>query len=214
MKSKIWNLLTVLLFAAILLAVPVYWLFFPQKTFSEAERRYLAEAPALPAQKLTDWSFDDKVESYLADHMPLRNALVGTNAYAALLSGRQVSGEIYMDRDGYLVEAPVVFENGEIDRRVGRIASVGEKTGLLPRLLIVPSTGWIRNDRLPKTLAALYRDDDALERIGSAEGVSLDRLVELSGLPAAKVNALCMTLRMKGRVRFFPGNRVALPREK
>lgn len=45
-----------------------------------------------------------------------------------------------------------------------------------------------------------------------AEGVTMDRLVELTKLSAAKVNALCMTLRLKGRVRFFPGNRVALPR--
>ena len=46
-----------------------------------------------------------------------------------------------------------------------------------------------------------------------AEGVSMDELVRRTKLPAAKVGAVCMTLRMKGRVRFFPGNRVALPRE-
>lgn len=45
-----------------------------------------------------------------------------------------------------------------------------------------------------------------------AEGVSADRLVDLTGLDAAKVGALTMALRLKGRVRFLPGNRVALPR--
>lgn len=45
------------------------------------------------------------------------------------------------------------------------------------------------------------------------EGVSMDVLIRRTGLPAEKVNALCMELRLKGRVRFFPGNRVALPRE-
>ncbi len=44
------------------------------------------------------------------------------------------------------------------------------------------------------------------------EGVSMEELIRLTKLSAAKVNALCMTLRMKGRLRFFPGNRVALPR--
>ncbi|MGN0854003.1 MAG: DNA-processing protein DprA [Kiritimatiellia bacterium] len=44
------------------------------------------------------------------------------------------------------------------------------------------------------------------------EGVSLDELVRKTRLPAAKVNAVCMTLRLKGRLRYFPGNRVALPR--
>jgi DNA processing protein len=45
------------------------------------------------------------------------------------------------------------------------------------------------------------------------QGVFIDALVEKTGLPAGKVNSLCMTLRLKGRVRFLPGNRVALPRE-
>lgn len=45
------------------------------------------------------------------------------------------------------------------------------------------------------------------------EGVSMDMLIRRTGLPVEKVNALCMALRLKGRVRFFPGNRVALPRE-
>ena len=46
------------------------------------------------------------------------------------------------------------------------------------------------------------------------EGVSVDRLVRESGLPIAKVNSLVMTLRVKGFVRFLPGNRVALPHRK
>ncbi|MBO7483424.1 MAG: hypothetical protein J6U17_06040, partial [Kiritimatiellae bacterium] len=45
------------------------------------------------------------------------------------------------------------------------------------------------------------------------EGISMDELVRRTKLPAAKVSSICMTLRVKGRVRFFPGNRVALPRE-
>ena len=47
----------------------------------------------------------------------------------------------------------------------------------------------------------------------TSEGISLDDLVIKSGLSAAKVNSLAMSLRVKGRLRFFPGNRVALPRE-
>ena len=46
----------------------------------------------------------------------------------------------------------------------------------------------------------------------SEDPVSIDELVRLTGLPVAKVNTLCMTLRVKDRLRFLPGNRVALPR--
>ena len=42
------------------------------------------------------------------------------------------------------------------------------------------------------------------------EGVSMERLLRLTGLPPLKVNSLCMTLRIKGRLKYLPGNRVAL----
>ena len=56
-------------------------------------------------------------------------------------------------------------------------------------------------------------EESMVMRSVTPEGVSIDELVEATGLPAAKVNSLCVTLRMKGRLRFFPGNRVAAPRE-
>lgn len=44
------------------------------------------------------------------------------------------------------------------------------------------------------------------------EGVPMESLVGKTGLDPMKVNSLVMGLRMRGKVRFFPGNRVALPR--
>ena len=41
------------------------------------------------------------------------------------------------------------------------------------------------------------------------EGVSLDELVRLTRLSAEKVSALAMSLRIKGFVRFLPGNRIS-----
>ena len=52
----------------------------------------------------------------------------------------------------------------------------------------------------------VYRELDA-------GGVSVDRLVDITGLPAGKIGALCMSLRLKGLLRFLPGNRVAALRE-
>lgn len=44
------------------------------------------------------------------------------------------------------------------------------------------------------------------------EPVSVDQLALKTGYPVFKVNTITMSLRLKGRLRFFPGNRVALPR--
>ena len=42
------------------------------------------------------------------------------------------------------------------------------------------------------------------------DGISIDELVRLTGLPAGQLNALAMSLRLKGFVRFLPGNRISL----
>ena len=178
MKRNLWNILTVALFALALLAVPLLFLLLPYRSFSDTERRYLADPPKLSDEKLSDWSFDDKTETFLADHLPMRDALVSINAYMTLYTGRQVSADVYCDSEGYLVEAPVDFDANEIARRMSRIAKLGEATGLLPRLLIVPSTGYVRSGTLPKTLAALYRDGEVFGQIEKTEGVSLVPIAE------------------------------------
>ena len=42
-----------------------------------------------------------------------------------------------------------------------------------------------------------------------AAGATLDAVARAAQLPVAKTNALLVALRLKGRVRFLPGNRVA-----
>ena len=54
-----------------------------------------------------------------------------------------------------------------------------------------------------EAMVMLYVDDD---------GVSVDELVRQTKLPAERVNAVVMGLRIKGFLRFLPGNRVAVLR--
>ncbi len=178
MKKNVSNLIGVLLFAAAIAAVPLWWLLTPDRSFSDTERRNLDQAPAFPSASLSEWSFDDDVESYLADQMPLRDLFVGIHAYETLLTGRQITTDVYCDRDGYLVEAPVDADAGEIEKRLQRIARLDETAGLPVRLLVPPSTGYVRRDSLPAELAALYRDDALLGQIGSFDGVELVPLLD------------------------------------
>lgn len=172
MKKNAHDLFTVALFLMALLAVPLYWLLFPRKTFSESERRYLAEPPRITAESLKNWTFDDAAETYLADQLPGRDALVGLNAYTVLLSGRQVSTEIWQDREGYLVEAPVEAGPDQVQKRLRRIAALGEKTGLPVYILTVPSAGYVRRATLPQALANLYYPEELILReIADAPGV-------------------------------------------
>lgn len=172
MKKNAHDLVSVGLFLLALVLVPLFWLLCPRRTFSESERRYLAEPPKLSAQSLKNWAYDDAVETYLADQLPARDALVGLNAYTVLLSGRQVSTEIWRDKEGHLVEAPLTASVDQVQKRLSRMASLGEKTGLPVYVMAVPSAGYVRRGTLPQALATLYYTEQVLlEEIASAPGV-------------------------------------------
>ena len=170
-KNHMHDILLVAVFLVGIATVGGCLLLAPDKVFSDAERRYLTERPELSDEALTDWQFDDRVEEYLADKMPLRNFFVGVNALFVRLTGRQVSTDIYQDDEGYLVEAPITWEEAETERRLGKIAALGEKTGLTPTVMAVPSTGYIRGTHLPEVLARLYPDAAALEEIAARQGI-------------------------------------------
>ena len=60
---------------------------------------------------------------------------------------------------------------------------------------------------------AFTLEESIVMREVTQEGISMDKLVQLTGLDPGKVGSICMTLRLKERVRFLAGNRIALPRQ-
>ncbi|MBR1922103.1 MAG: DNA-processing protein DprA [Kiritimatiellae bacterium] len=106
-------------------------------------------------------------------------------------------------------------------RLVRSAADVEEELAeLIPRQMprsgaVAPPPTERRQKDPPRQDAPRFSIEEAIiMREIDEEGVPMDALIRRTGLPAEKVNALCVSLRLKGRVRFFPGNRVALPRGK
>ena len=100
MLSK--KILTAVFFAVIIL-FPAVTLFLPKQNFSELENRSLATAPTFSLQSITDKSFMDQTETYLADHIVLREQIAKAKTALDLLSGKREIGGVYVC-DDMLVE--------------------------------------------------------------------------------------------------------------
>lgn len=142
MKCKKSELLTIVLFCGFLAVMMALYLFLPKADFSEREKRYLAEAPALLWEDVASGQWGSDAESYMADHIPGRDFFVGLNAYYDLLSGRQKTKDIWLAGDSRLVEAPVVHKQSAIDSNMSFINRFAETVGQDVDLMIVPSAGW------------------------------------------------------------------------
>lgn len=168
MSVKKSEILTVAAFCAFLFAILLCYLLLPKESYSQLEKRYLAEAPSLTWESLTSGDWGEDVESYLADHMPGRNFFVGLNAYFDLYTGRQAGKDIWVVGDR-LVEAPVEWDETALRRNMATINTFAETLGQAVDFAIVPSAGWA-------TGTEGYFDDSLITAIYGEAGENLDCL--------------------------------------
>ena len=150
MRKKLRNnIITVLICLAIFI-VPALFLLLPKEAFSEREKRYLAEMPALSVQSLTDGDYTKKLGVFVADHFPGRELFVGINAYYDLYAGRQGSKDTFI-RDGRLFSMPVENEPETLQTNLEYINDFARDlaqagTGIPVSLMLVPSSGAVLLD--------------------------------------------------------------------
>lgn len=157
MKKTI-ETITALGFCLFLGLMLLLFLLLPKRDFSQNEKRYLAEAPALRRDTLFSGRFAEEAENWAADHLPGRDFFVGLNAEYDLLSGRQVKKDIYVGKSGRLYEAPVEKNDAVV---VGRMETINAFAAAIDRPLdfvLVPSAGYVLRADM-RRLSDPYPDD-------------------------------------------------------
>lgn len=166
MKQSKKDILTVSLFCCFLAVMAGLYFLLPKEDFSETEKRYLSEFPALQWDTLSSGQWGEDVETYLADHIPGRNFFVGLNAYFDLYTGRQAGKDVLLSGDRIL-EAPVKADDAAIQRNMAAINSLAQNSGQSIDLMIVPSAGWAAGE-------SGYSDPDFISRIYAAGDPALN----------------------------------------
>ncbi len=156
-------------FICIMAVFSVMFFALPKQDFSATEKRVLAETPELTVKSLADGTYTQQVDTYFSDHFPGRNWFVGINAYYELGTGRGGASDIYFGKDGYLIAAPADFSAEHVTANVSRFAAFAENNGLSASLMIVPSTGYILDDKLP-AVHKKYTDDAMFAAADAAKG--------------------------------------------
>ncbi len=158
-----------ILFCLMLAVMPLLYFLLPWQTYSEAERRMLAESPQLT---LDHWS--DDTETFLADHLPLRNALTGLNALNRRVTGLDVMDDVWQLKNGALVERPVTRDDDRMLKNLGRMTEFAGNHDLPLYLMAVPSSGAVCGEEayLP------YPDAEILSLLAQQQDVTLIPLMD------------------------------------
>lgn len=169
MKTKKSDVLLCVLFCGFLGVMLALFLLLPRQSFSEKEKRYLAEAPQLTWETLLSGEFGEAAEKYLADHIPGRDVFVGLASYYDLLSGRQGIKDVHLAEGDRLVEAPVEWNQAAVDKNMAAINAFAEKIGGNVDLMLVPSAGFVLEDTI-FGVHGDYTDDAIISRIYGMAG--------------------------------------------
>ncbi len=157
--KKLTMLAPSVLFLVFVFVLAVLFFVSPKADYSENEKRFLAEMPEASFDTLTDGSLMTDFETYLSDHFPARDVFMGLNAYYELLTGRGGTADVYHGKDGYLISAESTLASTDnVIKNMTNYAAFSNALGLDATVMIVPSTGYILEDKLP-ALHAAYNDE-------------------------------------------------------
>ena len=136
----------------------------PKRSYSPNEKRMLASAPKLTAEDLFSGEFGKDVETFLSDQFAGRDFFVGLNAYYDLCSGRNGANGIYKGSDDYLIAKPVQLDEENLSKNLTKINAFAENSSIPVHMMVVPTTGYIMDDKLPPVHDA-YHDGDILSLV-------------------------------------------------
>ena len=148
---KIKNMIKYLpafVFLGFIFAFMILYIVLPKESFSAQEKKQLSEFPEVTAEAVMNGEFQEKLDTYLSDHVPFRNTFVGLSANYELISGRNGKKGIYLGNDGYLFPKPT--KDGELlHKNAGFIKEYADCSDIPVYMTVIPSSGYINNDKLP-----------------------------------------------------------------
>ncbi|MBQ2900991.1 MAG: hypothetical protein IJE49_04030 [Agathobacter sp.] len=104
-KNKTFHKIFAVLFLVLIFELALFVLIFPDREYSESEKRPLAAFPTLSLSTITDGSFMDGIEDWQADQFPFRDQLMQIKSQLNIWMGSIRSQDVYRCEDGSLMEA-------------------------------------------------------------------------------------------------------------
>lgn len=172
-RPKPFAKLQIALFCAFIGGFALLYILLPHKDFSENEKRTLAKFPTASLSSIFDGSFEADFETWLSDHVPGRDALVGLHAYYELLSGRNGLNGVVLGKDGQLFATPEKMDVDALNSKCSRICALAETTGLPTSVMLIPTSGSMHEDDLPR-LHAEYHDAEVASTVRASLGDNID----------------------------------------
>lgn len=152
------NLVTCLVFFAVLIIMPIITAILPKKTFSEMENTSLESMPKLSVKNIYNRSYMNKLEKYVSDHFAGRIGWIKVKTNLENALGKYEQNGIYI-LDNRLVERVPEPDYGDVDKTIAAVNSFAADVGLPVFFMLVPTSAEIYADELPENAPNVNQKD-------------------------------------------------------
>lgn len=164
--------ISVILFALIILIVPIASLLSPYQTVSIEENRTLASFPEVTADSIVSKNFMSGFSDFISDHIVLRDQWIVLKEKISTAIGKRDSNGIYLCGDRLIqkVEEP---KPGVYKRNITAVNDFAKKTGKETFVMLVPTAAEIQKDKLPAYAPSLDQTNFIKEVSNKLDGAKL-----------------------------------------
>lgn len=148
--NSIYKSFMAVLFIAFMFTIILLNIITTDKEFSETENRVLSKMPRFSIKRVFEGKFTADYEEYLSDQIVNRDLWIGVKAYSEKLLGKRDNNEVYLGRDGYLLQ---MFKKPDMERLDNNAAAVNSfvssNADVKTYFMLVPNSAAILEDKLP-----------------------------------------------------------------
>lgn len=164
-KARIANLIGKI-FIILLFLVMIINVIVPDREESELENRALEQRPRFNLMTILSGDFMEQWEKYLSDQFAGRDTWRSLKVSLDRLGGARKENDIYIGKDGQLMEDIEVPDDGRLEANLTAIRDFAETYEDIPvTMMLVPDAACILNDSLP----AFARVEDQRQMFSMAE---------------------------------------------
>ena len=164
-KARIANLIGKI-FIILLFLVMIINVIVPDQEESELETRALEQRPRFNLTTILSGDFMEQWEEYLSDQFAGRDTWRSLKVSLDRLGGARKENDIYIGKDGQLMEDIEVPDDGRLEANLTAIRDFAETYEDIPvTMMLVPDAACILNDSLP----AFARVEDQRQMFSMAE---------------------------------------------
>lgn len=147
-KKSSW--VQIILFTAFISVFMLFFIFFPDKSFSEQENRELQKFPDFSFQDLFSGKFISSFESYTTDQFAFRDSWITIKAGCELMTGKEENKGVFLCKDDTLIESYTKPDDKQLQTNISAVKTLADSADIPVFFALVPGAAEIHSDYLPK----------------------------------------------------------------